>query len=830
MSGSPKNSTDIIDQLYAQSFGDALRFLRKRAQLTQDELGRAVGYSREQIARLENGSRLPDLAVVAALFIPALDAQRRPELAQRLLELAGQTRADTTGTQRVTVTRTVQTRTQRALEIVSQSTSIYPLPVPSHPLIGRTHELDGICDLLLGDARLVTLIGAPGIGKTRLALETAHILKTRFAEGACFIALDSIQRAEDVPGAVANALGVTPTTDQPVKAVISAHLAARELLLVLDNCEHILEVGLLFGEWLSAAPKLKLLCTSRVALDLYGEYEWDLSPLALPDLSHLPAPDELRHIASVQLFVARARAAHASFDLDHENALSVATLCVALDGLPLALEIAAARTREIAPPELLQQLILTRRHSQLSSTLLQQTKRNIAERHRTLHAAISWSYHLLPTEQQNVFIRLGILAGGCSFETAQVICGANRGVLEALASTSLLRIESGRVVMLETLRAFALEELVSANLFFSLQQMHAEYFAEYAQVVFKEILGENSAHWLAKTHLDHDNFRAALRFALEQNNGDLAVSLAGGLWWFWSRQGFVREAMTWLEASLHCAMPEPFDDEKKRRRANALNGAGSTATELNDFDAAMVYHQEGLQLRQELQDKKGISTVLHNMGLVAQCQGDYPRAIQWMEESLGLVEPADKRGLAMSYANLGVVTLLMNDLSNSQNWLERALEIVKATEYPWETAFAANCLATVFFEQGNFERAEEMGLKSMALFKEMGDLLYIPEPQLLLAKLSHLRGDLAKAQALSLEALNQYQEMEDQHGVANALHVLAWIALAENPTLAGANRAASLFNESKALRNTVKRNLSPLEQSENQRLLAAIEQYRSSKS
>jgi tetratricopeptide (TPR) repeat protein len=384
--------------------------------------------------------------------------------------------------------------------------------------------------------------------------------------------------------------------------------------------------------------------------------------------------------------------------------------------------------------------------------------------------------------------------------------------------------------MLETLRAFALEELVSANLFFSLQQMHAEYFAEYAQVVFKEILGENSAHWLAKTHLDHDNFRAALRFALEQNNGDLAVSLAGGLWWFWGRQGFVREAMTWLEASLHCATSEPFDDEKKRRRVNALNGAGSTATELNDFDSAMAYHQEGLQLRQELQDKKGISTVLHNMGLVAQCQGDYPRAIQWMEESLGLVDPADKRSLAMSYANLGVVALLMNDLSNSQNWLERALETVKATEYPWETAFAANCLATVFFEQGNFERSEEMGLKSMALFKEMGDLLYIPEPQLLLAKLSHLRGDLAKAQALSLEALNQYQEMEDQHGVANALHVLAWIALAEDPTLTGASRATDLFNESKALRNTVKRNLSPLEQSENQRLQAAIEQHRSSKS
>ena len=347
-----RQKQSLADQFFAKTFSDALRFLRKRAHLTQDELGRSVGYSREQIARLENGSRLPDLAVVAALFIPALDIQHQPDLIQRLLELAGQTRNTSSASQRITVTRTTQTKTQRVLEIVSeQSRSPYTLPSPLFPLIGRTTEIESICSLLLGEARLVTLIGTPGIGKTRLALEIAQTLTSRFTQGSCFAALDSVQNAADVPSAIANALGITPTADQSIESAVRAHLASHEILLVLDNCEHVLESAALFGEWLAAAPRLKLLCTSRIALDLYGEHEWEVSPLALPDLAHLPALEELSRIAAIQLFIARIRTASPAFTLNTDNALSIATLCVALDGLPLALELAAARAREIEPDE-----------------------------------------------------------------------------------------------------------------------------------------------------------------------------------------------------------------------------------------------------------------------------------------------------------------------------------------------------------------------------------------------------------------------------------------------------------------------------------------------
>ena len=455
-----KHTQSLEKHFFAESFSEALRFLRKQAHLTQDELGRLVGYSREQIARLENGSRLPDLAVIAALFVPALDIQHQPGLVQRLLELAGQMRNASSGTQRITVTRTTQTKTQRVLEIVGQqSSSPYILPSPLFPLIGRTAEINSICDLLLGEARLVTLIGTPGIGKTRLALEVAHTLTNHFAQGVCFAALSSAQSVEDVPSAIATALGITQVADQPIESTIRAHLILHEILLILDNCEHVLEATMLFSEWLAAAPKLKLLCTSRIALDLYGEYEWEVSPLALPDLAHLPALDELNQIASIKLFVARIRAANPTFSLNVDNAISIATLCVVLDGLPLALELAAARMRGMDPGELLLQLASARSRPQLSSTLLQQTKRNIAERHRTLHEAIAWSYRLLTPAQQSAFIRLGVTVGGCTFQAAKTICGTDLVTLQALSAASLIHLENespdGRVTMLETLRSFA---------------------------------------------------------------------------------------------------------------------------------------------------------------------------------------------------------------------------------------------------------------------------------------------------------------------------------------------------------------------------------------
>jgi tetratricopeptide (TPR) repeat protein len=375
------------------------------------------------------------------------------------------------------------------------------------------------------------------------------------------------------------------------------------------------------------------------------------------------------------------------------------------------------------------------------------------------------------------------------------------------------------------LRSFALEQLIHADLLDTLQRAHAAYFAEYAGIVFKEVRGERQSHWLAQTRLDHDNFRSALRFALEQDDPDIAVSIAGGLWWFWYRQGFLLEGRQWLDASLRRPVRYAMTEIQKRRRAIALNGAGAMACEQSDYPSAMAYHEEGLVLRHELNDRDGVATVLHNMSLVARCQGDYVRAIQLLEESLALEKESNDRSvLAMNYANIGITAGEMNDLALAQNWLERALETANVTEYPWETAFVAVNLAPVLYWQGDLERAEKLAQQSLQLFKEQGDLLYLPESQLILAQIAIEQGDISQAQTLCAEALNQYQEANDEHGVSNVLHVLAWLSLAEDETQQGAARGAQLFSDSASLREKVSRVLSPMEQARNQLLMDALNQ------
>ena len=509
------------------TFGASLRFLRKRARLTQEELGRAVGYSREQIARLENGSRLPDLAVVAALFVPALLLERDRGLVEQFLALAGRSRRDV----QVTISRTQSTHIEVLAEVEAARPAFRP-PAPLLPLVGRQAE---VAELLVrvAAARLVTIVGAPGIGKTRLALEVANGALVngasgQFADGVAFVSLAEVQTAADIPYAVLRRLAVTPNPQQSPADAVRDALAQRQLLLVMDNCEHLLDGVALFAEWLADAPGLKLLCTSRVPLDLYGEHEWPLAPLAVPDLSAPDQQAQWAQTAAMELLLARARAADPQFALTDETLLPLASLCVALDGLPLALELAAVRLRDLSPALLVQQLLALRGHARLSSTWLRQTHRNVAERHRTLHAAIDWSVHLLPPEMQAAFARLGVFVGGCTEDAARVVAGAGTTALTGLARANLIQLGDGRVHLLETLRAFALEQLAETGDLPGDAASHARYYAVFAQEVFAGLRGDDQATWMARAVADHDNCLAAARWALAQGDGDTAVAITGG--------------------------------------------------------------------------------------------------------------------------------------------------------------------------------------------------------------------------------------------------------------------------------------------------------------
>jgi predicted ATPase len=387
----------------------------------------------------------------------------------------------------------------------------------------------------LQTARLITLVGAPGIGKTRLALEVAHAVLGQFADGVVFVSLAEVQTAEDIPYAVLRQLDIAPAPQQTAVAAIQAYLAPRSLLLVLDNCEHLLESATLFTDWLAQAPRLKLLCTSRTPLDLYGEQEWPLTPLPVPDLAQRPSP-AWADTAAMQLLLARAQAIDPTFALNDDNLLPLATLCAALDGLPLALELAAARLRDHEPANLVQQLLMLRGNNQLASTWLQQTRRNVAERHRTLHAAIAWSVHLLPTVAQNAFYRLGVFVGGGVAAAAEAIAQADAALLAQLARANLVGVRNGRIHLLETLRAFALEQLTAADQLAATQQAHAHYYAQFTQEVFAGLLGDEQGVWMPRALADQDNFLAALRWALAVGDGKTAVAIAGNLWWFWYRR------------------------------------------------------------------------------------------------------------------------------------------------------------------------------------------------------------------------------------------------------------------------------------------------------
>lgn len=775
------------------NFAAALRLLRKRAQLTQEELGRAVGYSREQIARLENGSRLPDLAAVAALFVPALLLERERGLVEQFLALAGQTRRD----RQITITRTKETRIQLVQEMaVAPETTRHSLPAPLLPLIGRAADVDALLTRL-NSTRLITLVGAPGIGKSRLALEVGRRAAERCADGAAWIALAEAQTPADIVYAVVRGLGLTPAAHQTPAEAALAYLRPRALLLVLDNCEQLGDGVTLFTDWLAAAPRLQLLCTSRTPLDLYGEQEWPLAPLAVPDLAD-PRREGWEQCAALQLLVARARAADPAFAVSAETLLPLAALCVALDGLPLALELAAVRLRDLSPDQLVEQLLRLRGPGQLSSTWLQQTRRNVAERHRTLHAAIGWSVRLLPTEAHNAFLRLGVFAGGGTAEAAAAVAQADAAVLTQLARAHLIQFDGERFSLLETLRAYALEQLPN-DAAAEARQAHSRAFVAFAQAVFDGLLGDAQAEWMRRATADQDNCLAALRWALAEGDGATAVAIAAGMWWFWYRRGLFGLGRELLAAAL------ALDSADLLARARALNGLASFCVEQGDYADALACHEQGLRLRRALHDDVGVSTVLHNMGLVAFTLGDFDRARVWLEESIAACPGGDH---VSAWVHLGSLAQETGDLAQARAYLEQAVTAVAEAGDGWLRAFADNYLADVLNELGERARAAELAQESVRIFAALDDRHYLPDAQVTLAQIALEQGEYETVAALTTLCEQQYAALDNLIGRYSVRLLQAEAALRQAQTALGRDRLA----EATALLPALKRRLTPRQQ------------------
>jgi predicted ATPase/DNA-binding SARP family transcriptional activator len=585
------------------------------------------------------------------------------------------------------------------------------VPAPLTPLVGRRLELAALTSLVRSrEARLLTLTGPGGTGKTRLALESAWELMSDFRDGVFFVDLAPIADEDLVAAQILGALGVDEQPGRPVVETLKRALRDRQLMLLLDNFEGVVDAGPLVTELLAAAPEVKALVTSRVVLHLSGEHEYPVPPLALPDLEH-DGDQALAGNEAVELFTARARASSPGFRVTSANARIVAAICVALDGLPLAIELAAARTRLLAPDEM-----LVRLESRLD--LLTTGPRDAPERQRTLRATLDWSRELLDQEEQRLLERLAVFSGGCTLEAAERVCDASFVALASLADNSLLRgetTEEPRFRMLETIREYALELLRAHGEEEELRRRHAEHFRELAARSAVELrAGKSSGEVYGRLDSDFDNIRAALGWA-DSGAPELMLELAGLLKLFWRVRGHLVEGRRWLDSAL------VHGDSATPGRARALEAAGALAQRRGDYASAKVLWQEGLDIWRGLGDAEGVARALGDLASVYDLEGAADRAIPLYEESADLL-----RGLGLNYelgtvvSNLGVCLMSQGRLDEAGKLYEEAVELCRASGRAEQLTISLFNLGRVSMLQGRHEAAAGWFERALAEARELG--------------------------------------------------------------------------------------------------------------
>ncbi|MFN8483159.1 MAG: helix-turn-helix domain-containing protein [Anaerolineae bacterium] len=715
------------------TFGAWLKRQRREQGLTQEALAGLAGCSTDYLKKIEAGRRQPSRPVVDAL----LDA----------LQIRKEARP-----------------TYVALAFATPPPPPHPppprsLPAPLTSFIGREAELAAVEVFLRRKAtRFVTLTGPGGVGKTRLALAAAANALDEFADGAHFVDLAPITDPNLVASAVADALGIrVQGTRSPLDALKDG-LRDKRLLLVLDNFEQVLAASPLVPQLLVAAPGLKVLVTSRVVLHLRGEQEFPVPPLPLPDLRRLPPLDGLSQYAAIALFAQRAASVRPDFGLTDANAPFVAAICHRLDGLPLAIELAAARVKVFSPPALLQRL-----DSRLKTLTL--GPRDAPTRHQALRDAIAWSYDLLTEPEKRLFRRLGVFVGGFTLEAAEAVCHADGSPaidvgdgVSSLVDKSLVQPRPGaagelRFAMLETIREYALEQLAAQGETGPAQRAHAQYFLALAETAESELPGPGQAAWLHRLAAEQDNLRAAQSWTLSNGDVDWALRFVGALWRFWFFRGDLRQGSHFAEEVLAAAGP----DGRTATHAKALWAAGWLVDLQGFHDRSVVYAEASAQIFMVLGDRRGAAHSLHLLALNATEQGDLARAYALHQQTLPLFQAiGDERG---------------------------------------ET-FARNGLGLVAAAQGDYATARGHFAQSAAIRRRLGDKSFLAYSLGWLALVSVRLGDLDAARAALEEGVAVRRELGDEGGLAASCEGLAAMAAAEGK----AARAARLFGAAERVR------------------------------
>jgi predicted ATPase/class 3 adenylate cyclase/DNA-binding CsgD family transcriptional regulator len=738
------------------------------------------------------------------------------------------------------------------------------LPIQPTTFIGREQEIAAVQQLLQReDVRLLTLTGPGGSGKTRLGLQVAAELSESFAGGVFFVDLAPLRNPSLVLSIIAQTLGIQEAAGQSLLERLVEVLQQKQLLLLLDNFEQVLSAAVQVADLLFACPRLNVLVTSRETLHVRAEHEFAVPPLALPDPNHLPELAALAQTEAVALFLERAKATKPDFQLAPANAREITEICARLDGLPLAIELAAARIKLLPP-----QALLARLGQALA--VLTSGAQDAPARHQTLRHTLEWSYDLLNAQEQRLFQRLAVFVGGWTLEAVETVSTAvddtDTDVLEGMASLldkSLLQhIERDggepRYMMLETIREYGLEVLASGGEAQATRQAHAAYYLTLAEQAEPEVNGQQQLIWFERLEREHDNLRAALSWLLEQGSdglrSELALRLSGALLRFWEIRGYLSEGRHWLELAL-----DKSSGVRSAMRAKALMGAGELAAIQHDFDQAETLCGEGLALYRELGDRRGSATALSILGFAASTrdnyaaaralleealalfrevgdsggsafalnrlamvlfyQGEYVRAQGLLEESLVLTkEGGDVRNHALSLVLLGLVLLFQGDLAQAYERLEESRAVSSEVGYKRNIGLSIFYLGLVAFQQGDVAAARLLLEESLVLFKEVGERGRIAEAFFVQGFISISQGDYAAARAVLEESLNISKKLDYKWDTVACLEGLAAVVALQGEPV----RAVWFMSAAQVLRETIGTPLPSLFQAPHELTIASV--------